>query len=79
VRLAEHSSAAVIPGFAFWSERDRSYVLRFYPEIPMCGSPQADAQAIHSFFEAVIREYPDQWLWIHRRWKTQPPGAPAVY
>ena len=79
VRLAEHSGAAVIPGFAFWSERERRYVLRFYPEIPMCGSPQADVQAIHSFFEAVIREYPDQWLWIHRRWKTQPPGAPAVY
>jgi Kdo2-lipid IVA lauroyltransferase/acyltransferase len=79
VRLAAHSGAAVIPGFAFWNERERGYVLRFYPEIPMSGVEQADAQAIHSFLETVIREYPDQWLWIHRRWKTQPAGAKAVY
>jgi KDO2-lipid IV(A) lauroyltransferase len=79
VRLAEHSGAAVIPGFAFWNECERRYVLRFYPEISMSGSLEADAQAIHSFFETVIREYPDQWLWIHRRWKTQPPGAARVY
>ncbi|HYK59598.1 MAG TPA: lipid A biosynthesis acyltransferase, partial [Bryobacteraceae bacterium] len=29
--------------------------------------------------ESVIREYPDQWLWIHRRWKTRPAGEPALY
>jgi KDO2-lipid IV(A) lauroyltransferase len=29
--------------------------------------------------EEVIREYPDQWLWIHRRWKTRPPGEAALY
>ena len=78
-RLAAHSGAAVIPGFAFWSETERRYVLRFYPEIPVTGETQADTQTIHSFFEQVIREYPEQWLWIHRRWKTQPPGAPPVY
>ncbi len=62
----------MVPGFALWSESEKKYVLRFYPEIAMSGDVQRDTQAVHSVLESVIREYPDQWLWIHRRWKTQP-------
>jgi len=73
VKFAHRTGAAVVPGFALWEESERRYVLRFYPEIPMTGDVQADTQAVHSVLESVIRQYPDQWLWIHRRWKTQPP------
>jgi Kdo2-lipid IVA lauroyltransferase/acyltransferase len=79
VRLAARTGAPVIPGFALWSGEQRRYILRFYPEIPMTGDTQTDTQALHSLLESVIREYPDQWLWIHRRWKTRPPGEAPIY
>jgi Kdo2-lipid IVA lauroyltransferase/acyltransferase len=79
VKLAHHSNAAVIPGFAIWDEQQGKYILRFYPQIPMTGDVAADTQQIHSTFERIMREHPDQWLWIHRRWKTRPPGEPPLY
>jgi KDO2-lipid IV(A) lauroyltransferase len=73
-KLAAHSGAAVIPGFALWIENERKYVLRFYPPIEIADDAEAGTRALHRQLEAVIREYPDQWLWIHRRWKTRPPA-----
>jgi KDO2-lipid IV(A) lauroyltransferase len=78
-KLAHHSGAAVVPGFALWSDEEQRYILRFYPEISMSGDVAEDTQRIHSQLESVIRQYPDQWLWIHRRWKTRPPGEPPLY
>jgi KDO2-lipid IV(A) lauroyltransferase len=73
-RLAAHSGATVIPGFALWIEEERKYVLRFYPPVEITGDAARDTRELHQRLEAVIRAYPDQWLWIHRRWKTRPPG-----
>ena len=78
-RLAAHTGAAVIPGFALWNERESRYVLKFYPLVEMTGEVAEDTRRVHAVIEQAIREYPDQWLWLHRRWKTRPPGEPSLY
>jgi KDO2-lipid IV(A) lauroyltransferase len=79
VKLAQHSQAPVVPGFALWDATSHRYLLHFLPEVPLSGEAQKDTQRIHAVLEEAIREYPDQWMWIHRRWKTRPPGEPGLY
>ncbi|MGD0498021.1 MAG: lysophospholipid acyltransferase family protein [Bryobacteraceae bacterium] len=79
VKIAAHSGAAVIPGFALWDESERRCVLRFYPPVEITGDAARDTQTLHARLEEVVRAYPGQWLWIHRRWKTRPPGEPPLY
>jgi KDO2-lipid IV(A) lauroyltransferase len=84
-RVARKTGAAVVPGFLLWEEAEGKYVLHFGPEIEVAtgGSDEEDAVTNTARFTEVIedyaRRYPDQWLWVHRRWKTRPAGEEPIY
>jgi len=84
-RIALRTGAQVVPGYTVWEESRRKYVLRFEPPLPLIttGDEEADTVSNTAAYTAVlerwIRAYPDQWLWIHRRWKTRPEGEVGLY
>jgi KDO2-lipid IV(A) lauroyltransferase len=84
-RFALHTGAAVVPGFLHWDKGLRKYRLCFEPQVELARSGDEDAdirestQRLTRIIESYIRRYPDQWLWLHRRWMTRPPGEPPIY
>jgi KDO2-lipid IV(A) lauroyltransferase len=84
-RLALRTEAAVVPAFTIWDRDLRKYRIHFAPplELVRTADPEADVVANTALFtrtiEDYVRRYPDQWLWVHRRWKTRPPGEGPLY
>lgn len=84
-RIALRTDAAVVPGFTIWDPALQKYRLRFDPALALIrtGDLEADIAANTQTFTKVIedyvRRYPEQWLWVHRRWKTRPEGQPPLY
>jgi KDO2-lipid IV(A) lauroyltransferase len=84
-RVALRSGAAVVPAFTIWDKSRGKYRVRFDSALTLVstGDDEADAIANTAMFNRVIQEYvtqyPEQWLWVHRRWKTRPAGEPGLY
>ncbi len=83
--LALRTGAVVLPAYAVWEERAKRYVIRIEPPVELIRTEDfardvaANTARFTALIEDLIRRYPDQWLWIHRRWHTRPPGEPDLY
>jgi KDO2-lipid IV(A) lauroyltransferase len=80
-RLAALSGAAVVPYFPRRLAGNAGYEITILPALDHfpTGDPAADARRINELLEQQIRPMPEQYLWVHRRFKTRPPGSPGVY
>ena len=84
-RVALHTDAAVVPGYAYWDENLRKYRLRFEPPVELLRTGDAErdiaenTQRFAKVIEEIVRKYPEQWVWIHARWKARPKGEGPIY
>ena len=84
-RLALHTDAAVVPGYAVWDEQLGKYRLRFEPPVELIRTGDSERDILENtrkftkVLEDIIRKYPEQWVWVHGRWNTRPIGEPPLY
>lgn len=83
--ISIRTNSIILPTFLVWDEAKRKYVLKCGEPIEPHRSNDLKNDILETTrrftveIERVVREYPDQWLWIHRRWKTRPPGEVEIY
>lgn len=83
--FALRTGAAVVPGFLIWDEKLGKHRLRLDPPVELINNGDLDQDVLENtklfnkILEGYVRKYPDQWLWIHRRWKTRPEGEASLY
>jgi Kdo2-lipid IVA lauroyltransferase/acyltransferase len=84
-KLALRTKAPLVPVFSPWNEATKKFQLIVAPmvEPEITGDEEADVRQLTTrlshIIEDQIRQHPGQWLWVHKRWKTRPPGEPPIY
>jgi KDO2-lipid IV(A) lauroyltransferase len=80
-RVAKITGAAVVPCVTRQLPGGAGYVLKFYPAWE--GFPgedvESDTRRMNAFIEERVREMPEQYFWLHKRFKSRPPGEPKFY
>jgi KDO2-lipid IV(A) lauroyltransferase len=84
-RLAMLTGAPVFPVFLVRDADSGRHRVEILPEVEMAATGDRGADILENtrrctaVIEDVIRRYPEQWIWFHKRWKTRPPGEPKLY
>jgi len=80
-RLVQLTGCAVVPMFPVYDASSRRYTVKFWPALEdfPTGEVVADLARINMLLEEHVRQAPEQYWWIHRRFKTRPPGEPPFY
>lgn len=84
-KLAIKTGAIVFPAFAVWEESKKKYVVYLEPPVEYKAGDNSPenirdlTQKITKTVEKYVRKYPEQWLWIHKRWNTRPAGEKGLY
>jgi KDO2-lipid IV(A) lauroyltransferase len=84
-RIALRSDTPIVPAFIVREGRSARHRVHVLPimQVERTGDPAEDVrrntQRFTAVFEDMVRRHPDHWLWMHKRWKTRPLGAPRLY
>jgi KDO2-lipid IV(A) lauroyltransferase len=80
-RLVELTGCRVVPMFPRYDEATGQYVVQFHPALEdfPTGDILADLARVNAMLEEQVRKSPQQYWWIHRRFKTRPQGEPPFY
>lgn len=84
-RIALRTGAAVVPGFLSWDAAIQKYRLGFKQAVPLARTEDEENDIVENtarftkVIEDWVRAHPDQWLWVHKRWKTRPDGEKPIY
>lgn len=84
-RFSQFSEAPVIPVFLVRKNGSPRHEVLILPEVEVADTANRDRDTVENtkrfnqVFEAMVRRYPDHWIWMHKRWRTRPPGEPSIY
>ena len=80
-KMAEMTGASVVPFYPQRLDNGKGYKLVILPALENfpTGDKQKDAAKVNQAIEEMVRRNPEQYAWIHKRFKTQPEGQPSIY
>ena len=84
-KFALRTNTPIIPVFSPWDEEKGKYLIIVEPPVSFERTDDEEENVrrltvgLTQRIENQIRRYPSQWLWVHKRWKTRPPGEPPIY